>query len=271
MCDIATCSKCKTPNQRDCAACPFNCDLHPNCQDQGCEADKQNCKRVQDRERDISNGKATCAADWIAQQEAKNQPPESAQMAWGALCELERLMTPKIDLAFTRMTCPGCARFIDFCDCHPLSAPYGVKYIHESNPGGDPYGWVAQMFMRQQEEKPMGSLEIATKWLGQIIAPIYLYLCGIAAAIIIAASTPAPAYAPMVCRYDGFYRVCTVMTVNPSAKIIHIDPPIEREPVYAAPPVEIRSVPLPRPRPLNLGEPQVNVAPIDRPRQVIQQ
>lgn len=272
MGDIATCGTCHAPTQRECAQCPFNCDLHPHCQDQGCEADPTSCKRVMDRERDICNGVCKTAAEWIALQEAKTEPPASAKLAWDALCALEHKLTPPGRLAFTRIDASDAPRWPCRGNDNPLNAPYGVKFIHEGNPG-DPYSWVAEMFMRQQHtEKLMSAADYALRCVGQVLAPIYLYVVGMVAAFLIASAAAAGAYTPLVCHADGWgYIVCTPMMVNPSAKIIHIEP-IERvERLPLAPPVEIAPVPLPRPRPLNLGEPQANVAPIDRPRQMIQQ
>lgn len=65
----------------------------------------------------------------------------------------------------------------------------------------------------------------------------------------------------LTCFVNLFGVLTCAALVNPSAKIIHVEP-FE----VAAPALE--SVPLPRPRPPGLGE---YVVPLDRPRAVIQQ
>lgn len=93
------------------------------------------------------------------------------------------------------------------------------------------------------------------KTLDRLIAATAIGLLLGAAAIALA-----HAYTPLVCERTWTGEICYQMSVNPSAKIIHIEPFERVDPgtVYAAP-----DVPLPRPRPPGLG-----VVP---PRQVIQQ
>lgn len=177
------------------------------------------------------------------------------------------MQSPRVELAFTRMGASDAPRWPCRGSDNPLNAPYGVKFFQEGNPS-DPYSWAAEIFTRQQQrEKAMTAADFALKILGQVYTPAYLYILGMIGAFWIASASVAGAYTPLVCHADSWGGiVCQPMYVNPSAKIIHIEPieRVERQPL--APPVEIEPVPLPRPRPPGLG-----TAPLDRPRQVIQQ
>lgn len=77
----------------------------------------------------------------------------------------------------------------------------------------------------------------------------------------------------LTCIVNLFGVLTCVALVNPSAKIIHVEPfevatPARDAPVETGIPPDDWPTPLPRPRPKGLGE---YVAPLDKPRTVIQQ
>lgn len=69
------------------------------------------------------------------------KPSESVKQAWEALCELERRLTPPVQLAFNRIECRTCGLGADDCRCHP------GKYIVTCNPAPD--SWVRRKFTEE--------------------------------------------------------------------------------------------------------------------------